>query len=303
MPYGSVKVDSIVTSTQTVAVDDLVVDGQATIELGHASDTTLSRSAAGVLAVEGVVIPSISSTNTLTNKTLTNPAISGTIKEGLYAFGGSPGVEIDPSNGSIQLIQLYETNCTPKGTNFINGQKVLLMISDGSGQTPGTLTWTDSTFGYAGVQWVGGYPPKLATSGYTNVQLWKAYGTVYGALLGDVQTLDSPELKYQPYVNGSYRSNITAVSALDIDCSVGNYYTKTITSSSTFTFSNIPASRSYSFTICVTHDSGTITWPASVKWPQNTAPVLTTYRNHKFMFSTYNGGTVWYGAALPNYSY
>lgn len=38
------------------------------VELGHASDTTLSRSAAGVLAVEGVVIPSISSTNTLTNK-------------------------------------------------------------------------------------------------------------------------------------------------------------------------------------------------------------------------------------------
>ena len=38
------------------------------IELGHATDTTLSRSAAGVLAVEGIVIPSISSTNTLTNK-------------------------------------------------------------------------------------------------------------------------------------------------------------------------------------------------------------------------------------------
>lgn len=42
-----------------------------TIELGHASDTTLSRSSAGVLAVEGVVIPSISSTNTLTNKRIT----------------------------------------------------------------------------------------------------------------------------------------------------------------------------------------------------------------------------------------
>jgi len=42
----------------------------ATIELNHATDTTLSRSAAGVIAVEGVVIPSISSTDTLTNKTL-----------------------------------------------------------------------------------------------------------------------------------------------------------------------------------------------------------------------------------------
>jgi len=42
--------------------------GLGTIELGHASDTTLSRSAAGVLAVEGVVIPTISSTNTITGK-------------------------------------------------------------------------------------------------------------------------------------------------------------------------------------------------------------------------------------------
>lgn len=39
-----------------------------TIELGNASDTTLSRSAAGVLAVEGVAVPTISSTSTLTNK-------------------------------------------------------------------------------------------------------------------------------------------------------------------------------------------------------------------------------------------
>jgi hypothetical protein len=51
--------------------------GVGTIELGHASDTTLSRSAAGTLAVEGVVVPTISSTNTLSNKTLAAPVIQG----------------------------------------------------------------------------------------------------------------------------------------------------------------------------------------------------------------------------------
>jgi hypothetical protein len=45
--------------------------GVGSVELGNASDTTLSRSSAGVLAVEGVVIPSVSSTNTLTNKRMT----------------------------------------------------------------------------------------------------------------------------------------------------------------------------------------------------------------------------------------
>jgi hypothetical protein len=49
--------------------------GVGSIELGHATDTTLSRSSAGVLAVEGVVVPTVSSTSTLTNKTLTFPII------------------------------------------------------------------------------------------------------------------------------------------------------------------------------------------------------------------------------------
>lgn len=50
--------------------------GVGTIELGNASDTTLSRSAAGVLAVEGVNVVTTSSTDTLTNKTLTAPVIN-----------------------------------------------------------------------------------------------------------------------------------------------------------------------------------------------------------------------------------
>lgn len=43
----------------------------STIELGAASDTTLSRGSAGVLAVEGVTVDTISATNTLTNKRVT----------------------------------------------------------------------------------------------------------------------------------------------------------------------------------------------------------------------------------------
>ena len=55
----------------TAILSSLTAPQFTTIELGHATDTTLSRSAAGVIAVEGVVIPSISSTNTLTNKRVT----------------------------------------------------------------------------------------------------------------------------------------------------------------------------------------------------------------------------------------
>jgi trimeric autotransporter adhesin len=49
--------------------------GVGSIELGHATDTTIARSSAGVISVEGVVVPTVSSTSTLTNKTLTFPII------------------------------------------------------------------------------------------------------------------------------------------------------------------------------------------------------------------------------------
>ena len=77
---GGITVDStnFVVSGSTGAITTL-----STLDLGHASDTTLSRSSAGVLAVEGVVVPTISSTNTLTNKSisLTTNTITGTLAE------------------------------------------------------------------------------------------------------------------------------------------------------------------------------------------------------------------------------
>ncbi len=102
-------------------------------------------------------------------------------------------------------------------------------------------------------------------------------------------------------LNGNYASNITAVGALDIDCSTANYFTKTISANSTFTFSNPPSSRAFAFALELTHTSGAITWPAAVKWPKDTAPTLTTGKTHIFIFVTDDGGTRWRGASLVDY--
>jgi hypothetical protein len=100
---------------------------------------------------------------------------------------------------------------------------------------------------------------------------------------------------------GPVRQNIVAVAALDIDCSAGNFFTKTIAANSTFTFSSVPATRAFAFTLELTHTSGTVTWPASVKWPGDTAPTLTTGKTHLFTFVTDDGGTRWRGVAQTNY--
>ena len=104
-------------------------------------------------------------------------------------------------------------------------------------------------------------------------------------------------------LSGPYSANITAMGANDVDCSAGNYFTKTITGATTFTFSNVPAGVVYSFTMEVTLNGSTsITWPTpNVKWNADTAPTLTDGKTQLFMFITDDGGTRWRGSALVDY--
>ncbi len=103
-------------------------------------------------------------------------------------------------------------------------------------------------------------------------------------------------------IDGPYEQAVETVAALDIDLSTGNYFTKTINANSTFTFSNPPASGTVgSFTLELTHTSGTVTWPASVKWPSDTAPTLTPGKTHIFVFITDDNGARYRGAALADY--
>ena len=102
---------------------------------------------------------------------------------------------------------------------------------------------------------------------------------------------------------GRYTNAVTAMGALEVDMSQGNYFTKTITTgTNTFTFANPPASGTVgSFTLELTHTGGTAAWPSSVKWPEDTAPTLSTGKTHLFVFITDDGGTRYRGAALANY--
>jgi len=101
-------------------------------------------------------------------------------------------------------------------------------------------------------------------------------------------------------VTGQYKGAVTTVSVLNVDCSLGNYFTKTIYANSTFTFSNVP-SGAYVFALKVENVLGTISWPVSVNWPNDIAPTLTTGRTHVFIFLTDDSGTRWRGSVLANY--
>jgi len=152
-------------------------DGTAAQVLSTNGSGTLSWAS----AASGDV--TLTGTQTLTNKTLTDPAIIGTILEDVFTITDGAAFEVDPGNGSIQLITLGASR-TPKCTNMVAGESVTLMVDDG---TAYTITWTDATWGSGGVVWKtnAGAAPTLNTSGYTVIVLWKVSTQVYGARVGD----------------------------------------------------------------------------------------------------------------------
>lgn len=124
----------------------------------------------------------------------------------------------------------------------------------------------------------------LRASDSTNIQIGRNY--VYHLKAANYNVID----------------NSTSAS---IDCSQGNYFRVTIGFDQTFSFNNVTtisgSTLAYSMTLEITHTSGTITWPASVKWPGNVLPSLTTGKTHLFMFVTDDGGSRWRGSFLSNY--
>jgi hypothetical protein len=98
---------------------------------------------------------------------------------------------------------------------------------------------------------------------------------------------------------GSVRQNIVAVAASAVDCAAGNFFTKTASGALTWTVTNVPASRAYSFLLELTNGgTGTQTWFSGIKWPGGTAPTLTASGVDMLGFITDDGGTTWRGVQL-----
>lgn len=104
-----------------------------TIELGAATDTTLARVSAGVISVEGITIPSISSTNTLTNKYIT-PQLQSVADAG----GTLTPVSITNDMAIATALSQATTIAAPSGSP-VQGEKLTIRLKDNG--TARALTW------------------------------------------------------------------------------------------------------------------------------------------------------------------
>lgn len=109
------------------------------IELGNATDTTISRVSAGVIAVEGVTVPTVSSSSTLTNKTLSD-ASNVLIKTSTVASSATPTPTGDSciNHFSVTALATNATFAAPSGTPT-EGNRLTIRVTPDA--TPRTLAF------------------------------------------------------------------------------------------------------------------------------------------------------------------
>ena len=93
-------------------------------------------------------------------------------------------------------------------------------------------------------------------------------------------------------------NNATATGATTLDLSASNFFNLTLTGNVTFTFSNPPTGRAFTFTIVAKQDATgtrTVTWPSGSKYAGAVTPPATTTANAVDIWSvmTYDAGTTW----------
>lgn len=113
--------------------------GVGSVELGHATDTTIARVSAGVISVEGVTVPTISSTSTLTNKRI-NPRVDDQNAPASPYAADSDSYDMAVLRGISGGLTINAPTGTP-----VQGQKLIIRFKDDG--TARALTWQTGSSG------------------------------------------------------------------------------------------------------------------------------------------------------------
>ena len=225
-----------------------------------------------------------------TTVTYTVKVIAKTSAHRYYGSGSSSGYTIDGAESPYLTLTPGRTYKFDQADSSNSGHPIMFYLNaDKTGLY-------DASINVVGTAGNAGAYTQIVVNDYTPTVLH--YQCASHAYMGNaVNTSSNSSMSAQS-------GNVTAMAAASVDCRLGNYFTKTISGATSFTFDNPPASGvSYGFTMELTHTggSGSITWPTSVKWPADTAPTLTDGLTSLLMFITDDGGTRWRGCSLADY--
>ena len=198
----------------------------------------------------------------------------------------------------------------PDYTNFTNGG--YYGIGVGQRSTSSTSTWQPKFMGYIGNFRF--YNKCLSLSEVmhnyrSESNRFRTYLNESSAVIPADRTVIQYDSSKSKWVGANPNQNMKNVTEAlndlgsigggtqDIDFTIANVVKGTVdTSTTTFTFSNVPSTGVSSLTLILTNGgSQTVNWPASVTWGGGTAPTLTAAGIDVLTFITTDGGTTFYG--------
>jgi len=163
----------------------------------------------------------------------------------------------------------------------------------------GYAVYADTTANFTGTLQEAGSNVVTASDIGTTVQGYSANLTAFAAETAPtgtvVGTTDTQTLTNKTVTTVAHYETKVAIAASNIDLSLGNYFTKTISGATTFTLTNVPATGLVASFILDLTDAGSavVTWFAGTKWAGGIAPTLTTAGRDVLGFFTHDGGTSW----------
>ena len=271
---------------RTVSLAGNITTAGAFTTSGAFALTLTTTGATNVTLPTTGTLATLAGTETLTNKTLGSGLAVGA---DLAITGTARRITGDFSNATLASRTSFQSSTT-------NGATAVQAIANGSGASSSYVAFAGSDPANAAYGWL-----SATTSGVDISSDKNGTGSVQpirfltsATVRASVGALGGVDI-----ATGLREAKVT-MGANDVDLRAGNYFTKTISTTTTLTVSNVPASgTAASFILDLTNGgSATITWWSGTKWVGGTSPTLTAAGRDVLGFFTHDGGTTWSGLVL-----
>jgi hypothetical protein len=283
--YNASDIEVIVNNVQQDPYDAYTVNGTQTLTFTEAPSvgtgniivTYRNYTITKFVPAEGTVTAAAIADGSITGVKIASATITGD-KIGLTAITGNLIAAAAITGDKIAAATIGSSNLTTTGVSAgtYGGATQIPVVTVG---TDGRVTFSANVaFSAVPTFSSGPFAVANASGAIANTSL-----DVYGGVAMNVVTL--------------------ATTSNTVNVALANYFISTPAGASTWVFTGVPVSRDSSFVLQITNGGTyTTTWPASVKWPANTAPTLTSSGVDLLIFSTANTGTTWRGSSLIGYT-
>jgi hypothetical protein len=268
------------------------------------SDTQVIYNSSGTLVGNSTLTFSASSNNlTVANSFIAAQHTTGSIGTGTGGLVANV-TTLFVGNNTVNTL-ITSAGLTVNGATIANNSGVYAATVNAASHTVGTSFTANATLVNAAAVNVTGQVNTATFYAATSANVGTVFTVNSTALAASANLamannhIVSPTLKaYSEFAV----TNTNVTSTFTVDLSVSNIFNVTLTGNTTFTFSNPATSGTTSNFLLAIKQGGsgsyTATWPASVKFPNNSTPSLTTTvgKFDIFNFITFDNGTSYFGS-------